>query len=218
MREVRAQEPLADFVPQELHAHPLKSQQPRGRKKNQTQPLLRTGLVQRCTFPSGCREIIAEIYPQIHWERRGDRKEKPSLAVLPPSSGGAATGVYERASGVVVPLPARAARHPPASAVRRNESCLGQPAGVGGYELQLRAVQALQIRQQRRPQLQVRVHHAHHHSLQGRRANANAAQGKRLDGMVGISSSFFFFSFLLYHLSPANTCTYDSKQVQCCNR
>ena len=194
MREVRAQEPLADFVPQELHAHPLKSQQPRGRKKNQTQPLLRTGLVQRCTFPSGCREIIAEIYPhKFIGSAEETGKRSPRLLFFPPSpssSGGAATGVYERA-GL-----ARAARHPPASAVRRNESCLGQPAGVGGYELQLRAVQALQIRQQRRPQLQVRVHHAHHHSLQGRRANANAAQGKRLDGMVGISSSFFFFSFI----------------------
>jgi len=63
---------------------PFKITTATGKEKNQTQPLLRTGLVQRCTFPSGCREIIAEIYPQIHWERRGDRKEKPSLAVLPP--------------------------------------------------------------------------------------------------------------------------------------
>ena len=188
---------LSHSTSQELHAHPLffpfKSQQPRGRKKpnatitpHRTRTTLHISIRMQGNY---CRNLSSN---SLGAQRRQEREALAccSSPPSPSSSGGAATGVYERA-GL-----ARAARHPPASAVRRNESCLGQPAGVGGYELQLRAVQALQIRQQRRPQLQVRVHHAHHHSLQGRRANANAAQGKRLDGMVGISSSFFFFSFI----------------------
>ncbi len=54
----------------------------------------------------------------------------------------------------------------PASSVHSNKARLGQPAGVRGYQLQLGAVQPLQIRQERWPELQVRIHQAQHHSLQ----------------------------------------------------
>ncbi|EAY88015.1 hypothetical protein OsI_09438 [Oryza sativa Indica Group] len=42
----------------------------------------------------------------------------------------------------------------PASSVHSNKARLGQPAGVRGYQLQLGAVQPLQIRQERWPELQ----------------------------------------------------------------
>jgi hypothetical protein len=115
-------------------------------------------------------------------EERVVRRRRRTLAALPRN---------------ILGRPARPAC-PAASAVRRNQSCLGQTAGVGGYQLQLRAVQALQVRQQRRPQLQVRVHHAHHRSLQPMNDQHNAI----------IFSSFFVMGRANTITTTRSTCYY----------
>lgn len=189
---------------QHTHSTGEEGRRRRQERKNQAQqPLLLAA--RHGTIPSTAQCNQSRL---INRDRRRAKDRPPlvSFFLLPssffflPSSSGAHRGVmrrsrwYDDARSTLPavahsehPLPPAAGPScPAASAVRRNQSCLGQTAGVGGYQLQLRGVQAFQVRQQRRTQLQVCVHHAHHRSL-------HAAHSRGWNEQLMSSFPFFFF-------------------------